>query len=75
MIRYGRNARFNDMDRVNSNPFQNMSKRLATYLPDGIYEYLETWASKEKRSISNLAAFLLEQSIRERMEKSEESGK
>jgi hypothetical protein len=42
-----------------------MSKRLATYLPDGIYDQLEEWASKERRSISNLAAFLLEMAVRE----------
>lgn len=42
-----------------------MSKRLATYLPDGIYDQLEEWASKERRSISNLAAFLLEVAVRE----------
>ena len=43
-----------------------MSKRLATYLPDGIYDYLEQWANKEKRSVSNLAAYLLETVVRER---------
>lgn len=58
------------MDKGNL-PVKLMSKRLATYLPDGIYEFLEDWANQEKRSISNLAAFLLEQSARERMEKLE----
>lgn len=42
-----------------------VSKRLATYLPDGIYDKLEEWANNERRSISNLAAFLLEQVVRE----------
>lgn len=40
-------------------------KRLATYLPDPIYEEMEKWAAKEKRSLSNLAAYLLENAVRE----------
>ncbi|MCC3456674.1 MAG: hypothetical protein JGK24_25585 [Microcoleus sp. PH2017_29_MFU_D_A] len=43
-----------------------MTKRLATYLADGIYDILEEWASQERRSISSLAAFVLEQAARER---------
>jgi len=43
-----------------------MTKRLAVYLPDGIYEFLERWAGNERRSVSNLAAVLLEQSVRSR---------
>jgi hypothetical protein len=39
-------------------------KRLATYLPDPIYEELDKWAAHEKRSLSNLVAFLLEQAVR-----------
>lgn len=50
-----------------------MSKRLAAYLPDGIYDYLEQWASKEKRSVSNLAAYLLETVVRERTKDSDDS--
>lgn len=73
MIKHERNLDLSGMDQISSEPLQSMSKRLATYLPDGVYEYLEAWASKEKRSISNLAAFLLEQSIRERMEKKGEN--
>jgi hypothetical protein len=42
-----------------------MTKRLATYLADGIYDILEEWAHEERRSISSLAAFVLEQAARE----------
>jgi hypothetical protein len=55
----------NDTDIKNANN-NTVSKRLTTYLPDGIYDQLETWATKERRSISNLAAFLLEESVREK---------
>lgn len=40
-------------------------KRLAVYLPDPIYEELEKWAAKEKRSLSNLCGYLLEASVRD----------
>ena len=43
-------------------------KRLATYLPDPVYEELEQWASQEKRSLSNLVAFLLEKAVSDRRE-------
>ena len=43
-----------------------MTKRLATYLADGIYDILEEWASQERRSVSSLSAFILEQAARER---------
>ena len=46
-----------------------MTKRIAVYLADGIAEYLEEWAGKEKRAVSNLASFLLEASVREKMDK------
>ena len=42
-----------------------MTKRLTTYLADGIYDILEEWAERERRSISSLSAFLLEQAARE----------
>jgi len=42
-----------------------MTKRLTTYLADGIYDILEDWANQERRSISSLAAFVLEQAARE----------
>jgi hypothetical protein len=45
-----------------------MTKRLATYLADGIYDLLEDWANQERRSISSLAAFLLEKAVREHQE-------
>jgi len=45
-----------------------MTKRLATYLADGIYELLEEWAHQERRSISSLAAFILEKAAREHQE-------
>jgi hypothetical protein len=44
-------------------------KRLATYLPDPVYEELEQWASQEKRSLSNLVAFLLEKAVSDRSER------
>lgn len=45
-------------------------KRLATYLPDSVYEELEQWATQDKRALSNLVAFLLEQAIVERRKES-----
>jgi hypothetical protein len=48
---------------------QSEMKRLAAYLPDPIYEELEKWADIEKRSLSNLVGYLLEASVRERLEK------
>lgn len=42
-----------------------MTKRLATYLAEGIYDVLEEWANQERRSISSLVAFLLEKAARE----------
>ncbi len=41
-------------------------KRLSVYLPDPVYQQLEEWANEEKRSLSNLAGFLLEASVRDR---------
>lgn len=43
-----------------------MTKRLTTYLPDGVYDFLEKWADEERRSVSNLAAVLLELLVRDR---------
>jgi hypothetical protein len=45
---------------------ENRMKRLAAYLPDSVYEELEQWAGEDKRSLSNLVAFILEQAIVER---------
>lgn len=50
-----------------------MTKRLAVYLPDPILEKLEKWANDERRSASNLAAFLLELAVREHEAKSQDS--
>ncbi|MUG98740.1 hypothetical protein F7734_43195 [Scytonema sp. UIC 10036] len=55
-----------------------MSKRLAVYLPDGVYDFLEKWADEERRSVSNLAAVLLELAVRDRegwIESRDESAK
>ncbi|MGB3265524.1 MAG: hypothetical protein WBA89_16390 [Microcoleus sp.] len=46
-----------------------MTKRLSTYLADGIYTRLEEWAKQEGRSTSNLAAFLLEKALVDHEEK------
>lgn len=46
-----------------------MTKRLTTYLAEGIYDILEDWADRERRSISSLAAFILEKAAIEEQEK------
>ena len=43
-------------------------KRLSASIPDRVYEQLEKLADKEGRSVSNLVAYLLEQSIDRRLE-------
>jgi hypothetical protein len=43
-----------------------MSKRISTSIGEGIYELLQEWANEERRSISGLSAFILEQAVRER---------
>jgi hypothetical protein len=48
-----------------------MTKRLTTYLAEGIYDILEDWADRERRSISSLAAFILEKAAREEQEKAQ----
>ncbi|MEG3846971.1 hypothetical protein QT971_28615 [Microcoleus sp. herbarium19] len=42
-----------------------MAKRVSTSLADGIYDLLQEWANEERRSISGLSAFILEQAVRE----------
>ena len=42
-----------------------MAKRVSTSLADGIYDLLQEWANEERRSISGLSAFILEQAARE----------
>ncbi len=41
-----------------------MSKRTTIVLPDKVFEDLERWADEEGRPTANLAAFLVEQSVR-----------
>ena len=41
-----------------------VSKRVMVTLPDAIAIDLERWADEEGRATANLAAFLIEQSIR-----------
>jgi hypothetical protein len=43
-----------------------MAKRVSTSIADGIYDLLQESANEERRSISGLSAFLLEQAVRER---------
>jgi hypothetical protein len=42
-----------------------MSKRIQVTLPDRLAEDLEHWADADGRPVSNLCAFLLEQSVRQ----------
>ncbi len=42
---------------------ENMSKRIQVMLPDRAAADLERWAGLEGRSISNLAAYLLQKAI------------
>ena len=41
-----------------------MSKRINITLPDSVVEELECWAEAQGRSLANLAAFLLESSVK-----------
>ncbi|MBD1871861.1 hypothetical protein H6F75_00050 [Nodosilinea sp. FACHB-131] len=41
-----------------------MSKRIQVTLPDRLADDLEQWADYDGRAIANLAAFLLEQAVR-----------
>lgn len=41
-----------------------MSKKISVYLPDKVAQWLEDWANDEGRTMSSLAAFLIEQSVR-----------
>ncbi len=42
-----------------------MSKRFSVTLPDAVFEELEKLANEQGRTTANLAAFLVESSIRE----------
>ncbi len=48
-----------------------VSKRLFVTVPDALYEHLERWADLQGRSVSNLAAYLLESSMRQAIERGE----
>ena len=48
-----------------------MSKRINVTLPDSVVEELEQWADNQGRSLANLAAFLLESSLKQAKEKGE----
>jgi CopG-like RHH_1 or ribbon-helix-helix domain, RHH_5 len=41
-----------------------VSKRINVTLPDSVLEDLEAWAASQGRSTANLAAFLIEMSIK-----------
>ncbi|NJK37271.1 MAG: ribbon-helix-helix protein, CopG family [Oscillatoriales cyanobacterium RM1_1_9] len=45
-----------------------MSRRVSVYLPDKIADLLEKWAEDEGRTTSSLAAFLIEQAVRQNAE-------
>ncbi|NJL09354.1 MAG: hypothetical protein HC908_01480 [Calothrix sp. SM1_7_51] len=46
-----------------------MSKRVFVTLPDSVFEDLEQWADSQGRPTANLAAFLIETSIRQAKER------
>ncbi|HAJ60709.1 MAG TPA: hypothetical protein DCP31_16750, partial [Cyanobacteria bacterium UBA8543] len=48
-----------------------VSKRVNLTLPDIVYDELEAWAEYQGRPVANLAAYLVESSIREAKEKGE----
>ena len=48
-----------------------MSKRVNLTLPDLVYDELEAWAEYQGRPVANLAAYLVESSIREAKVKGE----
>ncbi|HAG82815.1 MAG TPA: hypothetical protein DD379_26200 [Cyanobacteria bacterium UBA11162] len=49
----------------------NVSKRVNLTLPDIVYDELEAWAEYQGRPVANLAAYLVESSIRDAKEKGE----
>ena len=50
---------------VNTGIDESVSKRINVTLPDSVVEELEQWADNQGRSLANLAAFLLESSLKE----------
>jgi CopG-like RHH_1 or ribbon-helix-helix domain, RHH_5 len=48
-----------------------VSKRVFVTLPDSVFEDLEQWAESQGRPTANLAAFLIETSVRQAKERGE----
>jgi predicted HicB family RNase H-like nuclease len=48
-----------------------VSKRINVTLPDSVVDELENWAEAQGRSLANLAAFLLEMSLKQAKERGE----
>jgi CopG-like RHH_1 or ribbon-helix-helix domain, RHH_5 len=48
-----------------------VSKRVFVTLPDSVFEDLEQWAGSQGRPTANLAAFLIETSVRQAKERGE----
>jgi CopG-like RHH_1 or ribbon-helix-helix domain, RHH_5 len=48
-----------------------VSKRINVTLPDSVVEDLEYWADAQGRSLANLAAFILESSVKKAKENGE----
>lgn len=48
-----------------------VSKRVFMTLPDAVFEELEQWADQQGRPVANLAAFLVETSLRQAKERGE----
>jgi hypothetical protein len=58
-----------DLERIQRRP-----RRLSLTLAGATYSYLETQSTLEGRSLSNLAAYLLERAIRARQNKAAAGG-
>ena len=56
---------------VNTGIDESVSKRINVTLPDSVVEELEQWADNQGRSLANLAAFLLESSLKDAKAKGE----
>jgi len=41
-----------------------MAKRIWATVPDAVEKYLQDWADKDGRSVSNLCAYLLEEAVK-----------
>jgi hypothetical protein len=59
------------MEEVNIGIDEVVSKRINITLPDSVVDELESWADAQGRSLANLAAFLLELSVKQAKEKGE----